>query len=248
MIARIRGSLLMISLLALTLVNPIYAHLWEYKSETLIQVQKKQQIVFNNPVMQADLDQDGQNECLQLKDNQAILYKPLNKLSVCGSDSNNLSLWNSPANWMIKQAEITDLNRDGNREITLLVWRKFSPWPIDKNNPAKSRIKDFHNAAGLSCHLILIGWKLGKYREVWAGSALAEPLEAFSSADINNDGHEELIVTERNYDDPFWRPATTLSIWEWNGFGFTRLTRINGFFNHLYTMGSSQKTIYIMTQ
>jgi len=248
MSSQLRARILVISLLALILVSPVNVRFWVYQSEAFIPARWIQRLTLNKLSMQADFDQDGQKECLKLNGGQTFLTKSSILRNSCGSVANDLLLWQSPVQWYIKQAEITDLNRDGHFEITLLVWRKFLPWPIDKDNPGNSRIKDFHNAAGLSCHLILIGWKQGKYREVWAGSALAEPLDAFSSADINQDGYEELIATEHNYDDPFWKPATSLSAWEWNGFGFTRLTRINGIYNQLYTMTSPEKMMYVVTQ
>ena len=98
--------------------------------------------------------------------------------------------WQSPGLWQIEQAQITDLNRDGFPEAALLVWRPFKPWPVDAWLPSGGRINDFHNSRGLSCHIILIGWYQNSFRERWAGSALAEPVDRFAVGDLKGDGEQ----------------------------------------------------------
>ena len=154
------------------------------------------------PVLQADLDQDGEAEQLVLESNQARLV------------SKNGTVWKSPDNWQVAQARLTDLNQDGQIELTMLVWRPFKPWPIDAYLPHGGRIQSFQNAQGFSCHLILVGFKGGKYRELWAGSALAEPLHSFSAADVDGDGDQELVALESDYSDPENAPARSLTFWE----------------------------------
>jgi hypothetical protein len=125
---------------------------------------------------------------------------------------------------MITKVEITDLNRDQMPELALLVWREFAPWPIDAYIPHPGRIQNHQNQENRSCHLILTGFRHGEFQELWAGSALADPILDFAVGDLNHDGHQELIALEGKYDDHvFARPSITL--WEWNGFGFTLLTR-----------------------
>jgi len=146
------------------------------------------------------------------------------------------------------QADITDLNRDGKPEITMLIWRPFTPWPIDRYLPHKGRIQSFQNAKGQSCHLILIGWQGAKYRELWAGSALVSHLRTFAAGDIDADGLQELVVLESDYNDLVVEPVHILSVWELNGFGFTRFAGVEGSFHRLAILTSAEDQSYILTQ
>ena len=107
------------------------------------------------PVIKADLDGDGTPETLALTGG---------RLSIHTGDN---TVWQSPQTWQVVQAAFTDLNRDGQPEVTLLLWRPFQPWPVDQWLPNGGRIADFHDAAGQSCHIILIGWSRSAYRELW---------------------------------------------------------------------------------
>jgi hypothetical protein len=160
------------------------------------------------PRLVADLDADGGEEALAVDSGRAILRQ--------GAQIS----WSSPQDWDVREARITDLNQDGQLEIALLVWRDFAPWPIDAYLVSPGRIEDFHDSRGRSCHLILIGWRRGGFREVWAGSALSRPLLAFEAADTDGDGDQELAAVEARYDDPPHQ-GRSLSVWSWNGFGFT---------------------------
>ncbi len=139
-------------------------------------------------------------------------------------------VWQSPAGWTVVQAGITDLNHDGIPEATLLVWRPFRPWPVDQWLPYGGRIAGFHDAEGNSCQIILIGWRGSGYGELWAGSALAEPVRSFAVADLNGDKFQELVTLEGSYADPRSAPARALKVWEWNGFGFTVVSSMEGTF------------------
>lgn len=171
------------------------------------------------PLREADLNSDGKIE-------QVVFIA--HSVSIRGRLE---TLWSSPSDWKIDQARISDLDHDGNPELTLLVWRPFAPWPIDAFLPHGGRIAGFHDAQNQSCHIILIRWVQNTFRELWAGSALAEPLLDFYTADWNGDGRQELMAVETGYDQP--STARAFSLWEWNGFGFSlmgrRTTRIGKF-------------------
>lgn len=160
---------------------------------------------------QMDLDGDGETETLARTDGVLTIL------------TGGRTRWRSPKSWSVLQADFTDLNRDGLPEVTMLVWRAFQPLPTDRLLPHVGRIDDFHNANGQSCQLILIGADgHGGFREVWAGSALADPVSTFAAADLDRDGRQELITLETRYmDDPIGSPARAVKVWEWNGFGFT---------------------------
>jgi hypothetical protein len=186
------------------------------------------------PVAQADFDGNWTPEKLSVRDGRAII------------SSSGKAVWQSPETWRVVQAEITDLNRDGAPEATLLVWRPFRPWPVDQWLPHGGRIGDFHDAEGNSCHIILIGWQDGRYREMWAGSALAEPVRSLAVADLNGDNIQELVTLEGRYADSRSAPARTLKVWEWNGFGFTVVSTIEGSFDKMTLVQANAGRILIL--
>jgi hypothetical protein len=165
-----------------------------------------------------DLDQDGVIESLQLAEGRLEIAQAA------------LPAWRSPEGWEVIQAIQADLNRDAAPEAALLVWRPFQSWRVDRYLPHPRRISTFHDSAGRSCPVFLIGWKEGAFRELWAGSALADPLRALAAADLDGDGTQELTALEAAYDDPPQAPARALTAWVWNGFGFTLLDRVEGSF------------------
>jgi len=221
-------SLLLLSFITLWGVSPSYVNTWAFNGKNLQLAPAMPWLNPVPPIQQADPNHDGQPECLALHSDQAQLYP-----GSCPAAGSSAVLWQSPPQWQVLQADFTDLNRDGSPEITLLVQRPFQPWPIDRFLPNGGRIEDFHDAGGQSCHLILVGWKHGKYQEVWAGSALVDPLRSFAAADLDGNSWQELVVLEGSYADSPDQPAHVLSIWEWNGFGFSVLDRVNGEFHKL---------------
>jgi len=165
----------------------------------------------SDPSFESDLDSDGLVEQVVVQDGYVSVTKRAQ------------TIWASPPEWKIAMAQITDLNRDRRPEVALLVWRPFAPWPVDAWLPHGGRIADFHDSKNRSCHIILWGWAGNKYRELWAGSALAEPIVLFHAADWNGDGFQELAAVESEYDHP--AEGRALSLWEWNGFGFSLVNR-----------------------
>jgi len=173
------------------------------------------------PVSQGDLDRDGRPETLALAGGRLSIF------------SAEMAVWQSPETWQILQAAITDLDRDGQPEVTLLLWRPFRSWPVDQWLPNGGRISEFHNAEGRSCHIILVGLRNGRFQELWAGSAMAEPIISFAAVDLNGNNVQELVALEGRYTDPRSAPARALKIWEWNGFGFTVVSLLDGEFDKL---------------
>ncbi|MGA2502799.1 MAG: hypothetical protein ABSG01_01760 [Anaerolineales bacterium] len=144
------------------------------------------------------------------------------------------------------QAAITDLNHDGKPEVALLLWRPFQPWPVDQWLPYGGRIADFQDVKGQSCHMILIGWGSNGYHELWAGSAMADPIDSFAAADLDGDDSQELVALEGRYSDPRSAPALTLKVWDWNGFGFTVVSSVNGIFNKLTLVQAKNGQVLIL--
>ncbi|MBU0704030.1 MAG: VCBS repeat-containing protein, partial [Chloroflexi bacterium] len=124
-----------------------------------------------------------------------------------------------PADWHITASVLADVTGDSVSEWALIVWRPWRDWPIQRWSPAPSPIAGFHDAAGDSCHLILLDPSDG--REIWAGSALPAPLLALAVGDVDGDGRNEVVTLEGNYATGRDGPATRVDVWRWNGFGFT---------------------------
>jgi hypothetical protein len=227
--------LILLTLAALAQTSPVPVRAWDLTPAGLAPAFLPAGAVPVNFLVQADLDTDGASESLALTGGHlAILSK-------------NETVWESPQGWDVFQASFSDLNRDGTPEVTLLVWRAFQPWPVDKFLPHGGRIATFHDEAGDSCHIILIGWTRGQYSELWAGSALAEPVTTFVAADVNGDGAEELVTLEGRYAGSRSGPARALKAWEWNGFGFTVVSTLKGSFSSLALARPEGGQILILT-
>ncbi len=185
-----RRIALVLALVSLVLVCPARQHAWQWVDGSLQEVPVPAGAHLVSPETSADFDNDGEAESLVVADGRARLQ------------TGDRIRWQSPPEWQVGQALVADLNRDGRPEAVLLVWRPFRPWPVDAWLPYGGRISDFHDSNGTSCHLILIGWYRGAFRERWAGSALAAPVKSFAVADLSGDGEQLLVTLEAQYDDP----------------------------------------------
>jgi len=201
----------MIAALSLLLPAPARLHVFAEDQNSLTSGKVAQIVGATSRVTEietADFDQDGQKECLVLNQARGEI-----------TDCHGKVLWSSPDDWQVQQIQVGDLNRDGLPEAVLLVWRPFRPWPIDAFLPAGGRIEEFHDRDQRSCHVILIGWTHGGYNELWAGSALIQPVTQLRLVDLNGDGQQEMVALEEDYDHP--ERGGFLTVWRWNGFGFS---------------------------
>lgn len=218
-----KSCLCVISVLAFCLVTPSRVSFWNLQDQKLVKVNGFVKVSSAEPItnpQSADLNGDGKQECLAWTGSTL-------KITDCGSRA----FWQSPSDWQVKEAQITDLNRDGIAEAALLVWRPFQPWPIDRFLPSGGRIKDFHDKNGLSCHVILIGWARQGFQEVWAGSALIRPVSQLHAADLDGDGQQELAALEGTYDAP--SAGGGLTVWQWRGFGFVLMDKNEGSYHQI---------------
>lgn len=203
------------------------ARYWQLGDERLISLPAAQlppglEVIL--PEQSGDLDGDGQAECLEWGSGGLLITR-------CGLDV----LWRSPEAWRVSEGLLADVNHDGLMEAVLLVWRDFQPWPVDRFLPHPGRIETHQNREGQSCQLILIGWKNGVYRELWAGSALAKPISNLRTADLDGDGLIELAVLETDYDAS--RAGGKLAVWRWLGFGFSLVDRTESCWERLVVVG-----------
>lgn len=214
-------SLLLLALLSLSIISPSRIRQWSFTGNDLKPINSSFPAALLQKNSSLDIDHDNITETLIVQSHQAKLMK------------DRQVLWASPIEWTVDQASLSDLNQDGELEIALLVWRPFKPWPIDKVIPFGGRIQNYQDSSGYSCHLILIGWKRGEFREVWAGSALARPILSFETGDLDRDGYPELLAIEGQYEKRQATAGTTLAIWKWNGFGFDLISRQEGRFTQV---------------
>ncbi len=229
------SSLFIVLIFSLTSPNVIRIWHWESTHQTMVELATtsiNDHLSIYSPV---HADNDTEN-CFELSNQKLTIYR---------CDKNMIyEEWQSPANWKVTEAIRADLNRDGHEDLALVVWRPFAPWPIDRFLPNGGRIDGFHDKAGMSTHLILVGWDGDEFRELWAGSALANPISDIRAVDIDRDGYEELIVIEGEYDA--FESGGNVTIWQWQGFGFTLLDRMEGNYSG-YAVYSTDKLTTILT-
>jgi len=235
MTIHLRIKLIFAALLALAVISPARVEWFAY-GQGLERTYPISSLSPLTPAMTADLDGNGLPDSVVLANQTARL------------EENGRMLWQSPPDWQVRQAAFTDLNRDGMAELALLVWRPFEPWLVDRMLPRGGRIDTFHDAAGQSSQVILIGWKLDAYREVWAGSPLVDPLQIFYAVDLDGDGFQELAALEGRYNDQPGTPAWSLSLWDWNGFGFSLAERLEGSFTVVRPLQSPAGKNYLLVQ
>jgi hypothetical protein len=231
-----RAPAALLALLTLCLLSPARLSALELRGEGFARARLPASADPESQSMAADFDGDGSLETLSVESGLARVT------------SGGRVLWQSPAAWNVAEGLATDLTHDGRPELALLVWRPFAPWPIDRYLPHGGRLSSFHDDAGLSCHLILIGWTDGRWREVWAGSALADPLFAIGVADTDGDGIEELVALEGRYGPRQSSRVGNLTLWRWNGFGFSLGARLNGRFSQFQIVRPSETHPLVFVQ
>lgn len=187
------------------------------------------------PPTQIDMNIDGILESISSFENQVVIL------------SDQKQVWSSPTDWDIYQYEFTDLNQDDVYELSLLVWRPYKTWPVDEYLPFGGKLTTHQDKQGNSCHLILIGWINNRYEEIWAGSALADPVTAFTAADLNDDGYQELITLEGQYARKRSSQARIMKVWKWNGFGFSIVSYVEGYFDSLVLMKVENDRVLVLT-
>lgn len=153
-----------------------------------------------------DLDQDGRPE---------YYYLGGGHLSV---NLENRILWESPSNWGVYDCIGEDANNDGQKELILLLWKAGS---YGKDKPFWYHGFD----EGLSNHLFVYKLVNDRLKPLWCSSALPRPIHSLQVVDINEDGKNELVISEGYYgcllDEkaPFKTPPSQL-IMRWQGWGF----------------------------
>jgi hypothetical protein len=231
---KMKPRLILIALFVILTLSPVPYQLWSVQSEFQTTVQHDYSQWQNIPPKPlTSIVFGGSQDCLVYAHDSV-------KIEDCQGKAGSIK-WESPVSWNVTEAISADLNRDGKNELVMVVWRPHKNWPIDSYLPSGGRISSFHDRNGLSCHLILVGWDGKKYRELWAGSSLIDPIFDIHASDLDNDGNEELVALEGKYDNK--NRVGNLTVWDWSGFGFRLRTRQQGDFSEFGIVSLDQNVL-----
>jgi poly-gamma-glutamate capsule biosynthesis protein CapA/YwtB (metallophosphatase superfamily) len=152
-------------------------------------------VIQTSQAISASLDLHGNGSQLLMELDQ----QGLARLHAGPSLSDEVVWQNEDLGWFISQIAPGDADNDGRYEFLLIVWKR------DENGV-------------LGCHPFLLGWRGGRYRIIWGGSALARPIQAALIADSDGDGNNELLVIEGGTEPH--QLGDKLLVLRWNGWLF----------------------------
>ena len=148
-----------------------------------------------------DLVGDGVQESYTLRDGR-IMVKDGSRI-----------IWQSEDDWWVDYFFLGDANNDGILELNLLVWKEGSFGPY---KPFWVEEEDL----SVKNHLFIFKLEKDTFKPVWQSSNLAHPNYRAALIDIDGDGENELVAVEGSYTDP---KQAEVTLWKWNGWGFTRV-------------------------
>lgn len=126
-----------------------------------------------------------------------------------------------PTTWDVRASVYADVTGDGSPECVLSVWRPWQDWPIARWSGKPTPITKNRDTAGYSSHVaVLKPLPGGRYRNIWVGSALYQPV---TSLTVLPDG--TLVTLETTYAAGRDAKSVALSEWRWTGFGFGLVRR-----------------------
>ncbi|MGB9606754.1 MAG: hypothetical protein ACPL88_12835, partial [Bryobacteraceae bacterium] len=115
-------------------------------------------------------------------------------------------VWESEPDWRIVDVAPADVEGDLRAELLLALW-KAGPDGVERSHP------------------YLVGYRRGRYDLLWGGSAAPQPIVALEFWDVDADGRGELVVLEAPAGNGPGAQGHWVSIWRWNGWGFSLLWR-----------------------
>jgi hypothetical protein len=149
-------------------------------------------------------------------------------LSVVHQDQ---EIWSSDPSWDVRQLLVADVNNDRKQEVAFVLWKPFrlEPTIIYETFGFSSLWEE----GSLRNHLFLYGWRDAAWQHLWCSSPVADPIVELAAGDIDGDEANDLVVLEGSYDAPD-AAARHVSVWQWNGWGFTLQWRSpRGVWDHL---------------
>jgi poly-gamma-glutamate synthesis protein (capsule biosynthesis protein) len=106
---------------------------------------------------------------------------------------------NEYPDWRITRVLAGDPDDDGRAELLLLLWQP------DETGQLRSQP-------------YLLGWRGGRFRIIWGGSAPTTPIQDLAWADLEGDGRGELVALEGGAAPG--DAGERVSVWRWHGWGF----------------------------
>lgn len=152
-----------------------------------------------------DLDSDGTEEKIGLKEQRMDISK------------SGEVIWSSPKDWRVTAFAIGDSDNDGSVEINLSVWKtgsygKFKPfWMVGEDVSKKN-------------HLFIMRLQPdGRMKYTWQSSNLDKPICALEIRDFEDDGKNEIVVSEGDYGQRDACSSERQSVWRWRMWNFFRV-------------------------
>lgn len=171
---------------------------WDREAATSIAVPRRARAPAPPTTLLADLRGDGQPLWVTLDAQDVVTVRD-------GPTADAPVVWqNEEADWRVTRIAVGDPNNDGRIEVFLLLWR-----------PDQAGI--------LRSHPFLLGWRGGRYRIIWGGSATTVPMQDVAIGDLDGDGEQELVVLEGGTKPG--DPGERVSIRRWQGWLFHQMWR-----------------------
>jgi hypothetical protein len=161
-------------------------------------------------------------------DEQTTIVLEEGTLTVVHQDQ---EIWSSDPSWDVRQLLVADVNNDHTQEVAFVLWKPFrlEPALIYETFGFPSLWEE----GSLRNHLFVYGWRDAAWQHLWCSSPVADPIAELAVGDVDGDGSNELVVLEGSYETPD-APAAHVSVWSWNGWGFTLQWRgPGGVWHHL---------------
>lgn len=150
----------------------------------------------------ADLDKDGNFENYSLENGRLVVAE----------DSKNV--WQSPDDWWVDDFVLADSTNDGIVDMNISLWK---PGNFGPSKPFWVKENDM----SVKNHFFVLDLANEEMKTIWGSSNLEAPNCEFKISDADNDGKNDLIVAEGNYEQSPECKGEYLAVWKWNGWGFS---------------------------
>ena len=128
-------------------------------------------------------------------------------------------VWTSDPSWDVRQVVAADLNHDEQQEVALVLWKPFHREPDIVYQTF--RFPSPWEEGSQRNHLFVYAWEEGRWQPMWCSSPIPDPVVQIAAGDVDGDGAYELVALESSYGEDPGAPARHVSVWRWNGWGFT---------------------------
>jgi poly-gamma-glutamate synthesis protein (capsule biosynthesis protein) len=124
--------------------------------------------------------------------------------------------WQSPDDAWVDSWHLADIDGDGTGELAVSAWL---PGRFGESKPFW--LSD--DPTEMTSRLLVYDMRGGLPEPRWFSSGLARPNCLVEFSDLDQDGSAELIAHEGDYADSPQCRERRISVWRWNGWGFTNI-------------------------